>query len=389
VYAFPVQDKAELEKLHRTEYEQLLEKSSALLEGIRESNAPLKSHLIAIKFSLEVDGYLQLESLHETTAFEPNATDPTTSYGQQNTFEVYAFLRDAFHKHKFHSERDDYVLEPYYVESTGDYTWIGKVARSLHRAVISGYRGNDESMCDQALGKLAYLEAFLTTTKLRSHAQYLPALNIETLRSAICAAKQEIADRIKDEGQRKQMLVAFLAIFIPFFFVLLQLLQVPCIDGLNYDYKAASAPTATTLGTAESGNCTKVKFSISQRFLETVGFVLQHLHWVMLLGITLALIASSLIYRKSWLPRIRVKLLTSFPSLYRFAVAEPQKAMEIVAALFLAVFGFGFLCIAELLSFNAFWWPVGRWFVLIDVVLSIIFALKNLSYIYGSDTAKK
>lgn len=382
VFVLPAVHRAHLDELHITDFDYLHEKQSHLLKNIRDASDSLKLPLIAVKFELGVDGFLCLESLHETTEYERNPTDPQISYGQQNVFEVYAFLRDAFHKHKFHSERDDYVLEPYWVDKDNDHSWVGRVARSLHRAVISGYRGDDESMCDQALGKLAYLEAFFAATKEKGLEEYLPNLSIDTLRSAICATKQEKAESTKDGEQRKQVLVAVFAIFIPFFFVLLQLLQVPCIDGLNYDYKAAVPATATSQGSPENGNCTRGKFQISQSFLDLVGSVLEHLHWVMVFGVICAFLVSLWIYRRSWLPWIKLWALHRLTSLFRLAATEHQAMTNIIVAMMIAIANLGFFATAKAIRFNPSWWASGQWAILGLGLLGGVYAGLQLYRIY-------
>lgn len=359
VYVVPLNYATHLQELHALKAKKdVSDESNFLLQEIAASGGP-SAALMAMRFTLEADGYLQIQSLHSTTDFE-EPKDPNLSYGQHNAFEIYSFLRDAFHKHKFHSARDDYSLEPYVVTSNIDQEWIGKVARSLHRSVISGYRGDNERVCSQSLGKLAYLEAFYASTRQRGLEMHLPKLNLESLKAAIQAMAFEMNAAIHKSEQKTHLFLAFLAVFIPFIFVVMQLLQVPCIDGLNYDYKAAETLKDGTIQTA-IGNCSNARFGVSSVFLNFVDFVLPNLHWVTLAGMISAILFVGIIYKPSWLSGFKFWLITKSPSLYRYAIAEPHKVMVMLAQIMLAVFVLAFTSIAEIYSVSPIWWAYERY----------------------------
>jgi hypothetical protein len=374
VYVVPESFASYLKERHSLKTDAAIKSSADLLTEIRKS-AGSDAVLMAVGFCLDVDGYLTLTSQHTTTEYaEP--IDATVSYGQHNVFEIYAFLRDALHKHKFHSARDDYVLEPHVVSGADDHTWIGKVARSLHRVVISGFRADDESMCDQAMGKLAYLQAFCTATEQRGLEQFLPSLGLDSLRSALHATKQEKAERAKASQQRKQMLVAAIAIFIPFFFVLLQLLQLPCIDGLNYDYKAATATQPA------SGNCTENKFIVSPDFLNIVAFVLQHLHAVALIGVLAALGTVLVIYRASLFPWLSSGLMEKFTTVFRYAIANQSEVLILIGTLMLSAVGLGTVALAKVFYFNPPGWAAVQWGLIMLSLSGGLWSLWRFQAIY-------
>jgi hypothetical protein len=376
VYVVPEMFADHLKKHHGLKTDAAINSSADLLTEIRKSTSHADAVLMAVSFSLDVNGYLTLTSQHASTEYaEPQ--DATVSYGQLNVFEIYAFLRDSLHKHKFHSARDDYVLEPHVVNAEDDHTWIGKVARSLHRVVISGFRADDEAMCDQAMGKLAYLQAFCTATQQRKLGEFLPNLSLDSLKAALHAAKQEKAERTKTSQQRKQMLVAAVAIFLPFFFVLLQLLQLPCIDGLNYDFKAATSTTPAT------GNCTENRFVISPDFLSIVSFVLRHLHAVALIGVLAALGTVLVIYGASWLPWLKSWLMDKFTSVFRFAIANQSDVLILIGALMFSAVGLSIVAFAKVFYFDPPWWvTVQPWLIGLSL-LSSMWSLWRFQKIYA------
>ncbi len=376
VYVVPESFAACLEAPHSLKTDAAIKSSADLLTGIRASIVDPDAVLMAVSFSLDVDGYLTLTSQHTSTEYA-KPVDATVSYGQHNVFEIYAFLRDALHKHKFHSARDDYVLEPHVVDGDNDHTWIGKVARSLHRVVISGFRADDESMCDQAMGKLAYLQAFCTATQQRNLGTFLPAFSLDSLKAALHAAKQEKTERAKSSQQRKQMLVAAVAIFLPLFFVLLQLLQLPCIDGLNYDYKP---PTAAQ---PASGNCTENKFIVSRDFLSIVSFVLQHLHAVALIGVIAALGTVLVIYRASLFPWLSSGLMEKFTTVFRYAIANQREVLVLIGALMLSAVGLGIVALAKVFYFNPPGWATVQWGLIVLSLSSSIWSLWRFKKIYA------
>lgn len=368
VYVVPHNYAAHLKELHESQAAATAsDKSNFLLDRIQTDNGASIA-LMAMKFVLEADGYLQIESLHSTTNFE-NPSVTNHSYGQHNAFEIYSFLRDAFHKHKFHSARDDYSLEPYVVKCKNDYGWIGQVVRSLHRNVISDYRIGAESSCTKALGKLAYLESFFAATKQRGLEVHFPKLNLESLKTAIGVTKQEKTDSYEHKNNVKQMAIATVAIVISVFFVLLQLLQVPCIEGLNYDYRESSY-SAHGDAIPSTGNCTSIKFAVSPNFLEVASYILKHLLVLSLGTFVLFIIAISFVYKSFWVSQLQSWYLSTAPSLFRYAIAEPEKVKFMIAQIMLTVFLFSIILIAQIHSFNPAWWVWGEYLAIGIGVLS-------------------
>lgn len=213
-----------------------------------------------LSFTLSEDGVITFTSL-------VNAS-PTDPEGPLLAFEAYSFVKDLVHKHRFHSSSDDALLELTTTNSSNS-QWFESVIRNLHRSIISSFRSPSKLSLSNALGKLTYLESFLQVLKKRNiHPQTVIATS--TLREALLH-HQTCGQEEKDQRQLFTSYgLAMLAIALPLLFVCLQLLQIPCIDGISYE-----TPKCAT------------KFLIPASVVNLSSFVLKYLDYTMIAAVVL------------------------------------------------------------------------------------------------------
>lgn len=211
-----------------------------------------------LSFTLSEDGVITFSSL-------ANAS-PTDTEGSLLAFEAYSFVKDLVHKHRFHSSADDALLE-LTEANLSDPKWYESVIRNLHRSVISSFRSTSKLSLANALGKLTYLESFLQVLARRDIKPHTD-IAISTLREALLH-HQACGQEEKDQHHLFTSFgLAMLAIALPLLFVCLQLLQIPCIDGLSF----------------QGTNC-KVAFFVPPSIIKLSSFVLQYLDYAMISAI--------------------------------------------------------------------------------------------------------
>ena len=231
----------------------------------------LGNAFFAVKFELHDDGVVEMDSA-------VNA-GPSDAGGPLRAFEAYSFLKDVLHHHRFHRPSDDALLELSQCQLSDTNQWASGVRRNLHRSVISSFRSGSASAQADGLGKLAYLESFDAVLK-RRNINTAPAISTESLRSAIEAYQTKGQLEKEERSLAWAYLLSLSAIAIPILFICLQLLQIPCIDGLNY-----------------SEVCGKLKYSVPPDIIIFTGFVLRNLDWMMLCTI---LVAAIVVLALSW-----------------------------------------------------------------------------------------
>lgn len=213
----------------------------------------------ALSFHLEEDGIVEMQSL-------ANAA-PSDRHGRLLALEAYSFLKDVLHKHRFHNASDDAMLELVEAQDVGDPVWYQSVIRNLHRSVIASFRSASRLAQANALGKLAYLDSFLSVLERRK-IQPQPGISVATLREGLM--QHQACGREEDE--QKNLFVSYslsaLAIAVPVLFVGLQLLQIPCIAGLNW----------------AKDQCTRT-FEVPPLILDITASVLRQLDYVVLASI--------------------------------------------------------------------------------------------------------
>lgn len=125
-------------------------------------------------------------------------------------FETYSFLKDLFHRHKYHSLDDD-TIAPLVEKTTCD--WAEKTKQCLHSSVIAFSRNTKEiEQLQDARGLLSYHTTFsIIHEKSDSELKKIPTTNLDN------SIKNSIE---KEDTARKDLraLHAFIfaALFIPF-----------------------------------------------------------------------------------------------------------------------------------------------------------------------------
>lgn len=148
------------------------------------------------------------------------------------TFETFSFLKDLIHNHKFHSIDDDSIVVPIKVTSDNDCTWKDETARNLHRAIISSLRSTPAQLeLTNALGKLGYLNTFLRIAGTNFSNKLLASL--DNLEKTIQARLQQQSFFTGAADVIKSTWITILLACIATAMTLFQLLQIPCIEGLN------------------------------------------------------------------------------------------------------------------------------------------------------------
>lgn len=208
-----------------------------------------------LTFTLSEDGVVTFSSIVKASPTDPD--------GSLLAFEAYSFVKDLVHKHRFHSSADDALLE-LTPASLSDPKWYESVIRNLHRSVISSFRSTSKLSLANALGKLTYLESFLQVLARRDIKPHT-VIAISTLREALLHHQACGQEEKEQHHLFTSFGIAMLAIALPLLFVCLQLLQIPCIDGISY----------------QTGNC-KVTFFVPSSIIKLSSFVLQYLDFAMI-----------------------------------------------------------------------------------------------------------
>lgn len=274
IFCVPKSLDAQLHELHEEVIDNHLT-SPTRISGLTAHALTLYSKngaaFFAVNFKLEDNGIVVIGSIANA---EPNSGD-----GQLRAFEAYSFLKDVLHGHRFHSPTDDALLELTPDDSSKPDLWADRVAKNLHRSVISSFRSTLASAQVQGLGKLSYLNSFLSVLEGRK-IPYGRMSSLDSLRTAL-EANQARAALEKDE---KNLFVTYMtsmaAIALPILFICLQLLQMPCIEGITF-----------------SEGC-KTKFTVPAIMLTTASMTLAYLPWIALAACLLPAIVILIALRK-------------------------------------------------------------------------------------------
>jgi hypothetical protein len=273
IFSAPSLHKDVLSSLYAADFDSV--KTLAALNNLKAINSALPSHeqyATALTFTLHSDGCIEMIP-------ECN-TDTESELGRGLALEAYSFVRDLMHKHKFHSLSDDAVLWPIPCQSTDDLHWRDETMRNLHRSVITSFRNTSQINCLEALGKLSYLESFIAVSKnkLLSNSNEkinnLPSINTQALRCAIESARDHHVAERELKISSKNLSWAIFALLVPLLFVLVQLLQLPCIEGLSY----------------EKDKCTKYMFSVPHTFMMFVQSLMFQIDKVAVLSVFFSLL---------------------------------------------------------------------------------------------------
>lgn len=290
----------------------------------------------AISFSLDDDGVVTVVSL-------ANAA-PTDQGGILRAFEAYSFIKDVLHRHRFHSPTDDALLELTPDDPSMPNLWADRVAKNLHRSVISSFRNTSPSAQVDGLGKLAYLESF--TAVLGRRGIPPPPVSMTSLRSAIDANQA----RGLLEREEKSLLLTYMlslaAIVLPILFVCLQLLQMPCIERLTFN----------------ADQC-KVRFQVPDMMIYIATITLGNLPWVILTASFLAAGMVLLLGKKKLHAYISGKMaLASWTTdlrdlLFRVAVSSRPLALTLLLVFSAGVLTAAWWLIEKLIGPWSFGWP--------------------------------
>ncbi len=290
--------------------------------SIKESNIPLKDwistidssvsdYLLALEFTLDADGILSLTPLKWPSSSEA-AFD-------QWIFEHYAFLRDIFHKHKFHSPRDDCKLEVY-LECEGA-AWVSDVARALHRSVISSFRNSQPGSHSLALGKLAYLQAFRRVVDARGLSRCFPAIDLQSLSSAIEAARLNSESENAHQLSRSTFLLSLVALFFTVAFASLAISQIPCIEGLSYD----------------KDKCLSTKFVIPSNYNSYLAFSIEFIDQILFVSIIIFVLSLVRTVWPDWRLYVQEKIVNGLPFFSSLLVRYGWQILLVVIGVFVVI----------------------------------------------------
>ncbi len=237
---------------------------------IRDVNLPRSLFLVA---QLEVER----NGTAEVRVDEKRLAEHEDAVLRRFAFEVFSFAKDLLHTHKFHSVHDDAIVVAYDVDEpeNGAGNWQLRTAKNLHRSVVSTLQTASEAhVLLDALGRLAYLDSFLT-----SHASALRAGSFNTgqLRTVIQTKLDLAAQTIAYQSSRRQLAPTLMFAMAAVLVALFQLLQLPCIDGLSYVKPDAGA----------ASSCAQV-FKVDKGLISKVGLLLTHLGDVWLFSVVAA-----------------------------------------------------------------------------------------------------
>ncbi len=282
---------------------------TTLLDHLREKTAG--GHY-CLSFEIGDDGVVAMESL-------ANAS-PTDENGSLLALEAYFFIKDVLHKHRFHNPSDDALLELTEATAVDDPEWYQSVIRNLHRSIISSFRSSSKVAHAKALGKLAYLESFLGVLE-RRNLEPEPFVSISTLRLAL----EQHQALVREQDSQRNLLASYflwlLGVAIPIFFVSLQLLQIPCITGLNAGTECAEA------------------FEIPSVVMTVTAFVLKQLDYLIVAsvsGFALAIMAlwSNRLYRHAETATAAPSTLGDLRDLFlRVSISHPRVARGLLLLL--------------------------------------------------------
>lgn len=205
-----------------------------------------------VKFSLDRDGIITLE-----------CDEPNEELCHSFVLEAFSFLRDLIHTHKFHRTDDDAIIVPYKEEVEGDLAWVRETARNIHKSIVSSYRNTSyPGDLINAIGRLEYLESFHDVIRKRGW-ERLVGINTQTLRSSLETRGNALRKNDELGEVISQIIIPTVFAILAFFIGMMQLLQLPCVDGLSW---SAASP----------GNCAQPGFKIPPAALDFAQWVLTH-----------------------------------------------------------------------------------------------------------------
>jgi len=195
------------------------------------------------------------------------------------------------HSHKFHRFDDDAIVVPYCVEGDSDNKWIDRTQRDLHKSIVSTYR-NAHFCADliNAIGRLSYLESFQFAIgrRFKNHLRNDQLINVAALRNSL-ESKLESA---RENEERKSLILQFyIPLVLTIFAIMIgmiQLLQIPCIEGLtsNSNCQLDGKPLA---------------FKLSEGSVDVARHLLQHWYQY-LIGIP---ITTFIVFLIAFFPKVR------------------------------------------------------------------------------------
>lgn len=196
-----------------------------------------------INFELSRDGCITLDwGSTETSSFGAIVEVPQGDEAAAErllTFETFSFLKDLIHNHKFHGIDDDSIVVPIKINNEEDDQWKDETARNLHRAIISSLRSRPAQLeLTNALGKLGYLRTFLTLAKTPFTKRLLDSL--ENLERTVEVRLQQEGFLTSAADVVKSTWITIILALVATSMTFVQLLQIPCINGLNKDEKCAA-----------------------------------------------------------------------------------------------------------------------------------------------------
>lgn len=228
IYTYPLQSLSKEEEVLIGSFGRATDQKATAdkLIAVRENNSATR----VVEFKLYRDGFIELFC---DDSYSRNADD--------FMLEAYSFLKDLVHSHKFHCYDDDAIIVPYPVTSTIDKKWIKKTVKNLHKSIVSTYRNtNYKADIINAIGRLSYLESFMSILRQRKYDEIAGSINTAALRSSL-EAKLNSAEL---DGNGKAII---LQVYIPIFLAIIaliigvtQLLQLPCINGLTFSEGACT-----------------------------------------------------------------------------------------------------------------------------------------------------
>ncbi len=174
---------------------------------------------ISSKFLMQRDGSINIDIIKAPDHSEFNEQPGNINHA--SAAQIYFFIRDLFHTHKFHSPDTDTILDVY----KNDKNWKADVNYALARKAIALRRQETPSSLRRCIGIVSYLESFRTnmiTSKERIEHKFSTKTFLDSATAAIYNSETREAkslwnrlETFKEEFIKyTSVILAFAAIFI-------------------------------------------------------------------------------------------------------------------------------------------------------------------------------
>lgn len=146
------------------------------------------------KFNLARDGEFSLSEIQNGLETESKFPDEQVVASQ-----MFFFIKDIVHRHQHHDASTDTLINLYPFNERDDLHWRWQVIYSLYYQAIDGKRSTREARHGDALGIIAYADAFQKICAI--HKKELPFFSREALKDSILAAQDTFRTNMSLEAR--------------------------------------------------------------------------------------------------------------------------------------------------------------------------------------------